>query len=119
MAISRVLILDDSPEMRALLRLAIELDHPAVEVREAAGLSQALDLMADWSPDAMIVDMMMQEADGVEAVGRLRPLRPDARIVMFSSAPYGAAAEQAIDLGADVYIEKTQGHQAVLAAIGL
>lgn len=119
MSVSRVLILDDSAEVRELLRMAIELEHPAVAVTEASQLEEVVPLLGGVRPEAVIVDMMMYPADGVEAVSRLRPLLPDARLVVFSSAPYGESAREALHLGADAYIEKTQGHQAVLAAIGL
>jgi CheY-like chemotaxis protein len=115
----RLLVLDDAPQIRALFRTALRLDHPEVELREAASAEEALDICTSWPPDAIVVDAILPGADGVEFVRRARRLCPDAVMVMFSSVPHSDLADPARDAGADQFLEKSQGYEAVLDALGL
>lgn len=68
---SRILVVDDDPDIRLLLRL--ELSAEGHEIVEAGDGQQALDLHADSSPDLLLLDMMMPVLDGW---GVLRALDP-------------------------------------------
>jgi DNA-binding NarL/FixJ family response regulator len=115
----RLLIVDDADEIRGLFRTALRVEHPDVELAEADSAEAALDLVIDLRPDAVIVDAVMPGEDGLELVGKLRRVSPQTRIVMFSSLPYGDAAHRAWAEGAEAFVEKSQGFEAALHAIGL
>jgi len=65
-----VLIVDDDADTRDLLRRALE--HEGMAVREAADGREALDRIAAWQPDLILLDLMMPVMDGFEFLRRLR-----------------------------------------------
>ena len=117
--IGRLLVVDDEPGVGALFRTVLGLDHPDIDVRWVASASSALDLVAQWRPQAVVVDAVMPEQSGVELVSQLRARDRAVRLIMFSSLPYGEVAEEAATAGADGFVEKTAGHLAVLDLLGL
>jgi DNA-binding response OmpR family regulator len=59
---ARILVVDDEPDIRALVQLNLELDGH--QVITAANGAEALELIADEVPDVMLLDLMMPEVDG-------------------------------------------------------
>ena len=59
---ARILVVDDEPDIRALVQLNLELDGH--EVITASNGAEALELVADQIPDVMLLDLMMPEVDG-------------------------------------------------------
>jgi DNA-binding response OmpR family regulator len=60
--VARILVVDDEPDIRALVQLNLELDgHDVVTASNGA---EALELVADQVPDVMLLDLMMPEVDG-------------------------------------------------------
>lgn len=117
--IGRLLVVDDEPGVGALFRTVLGLDHPEIDVRWVESAFSALDLVAQWRPQAVVVDAVMPDQSGVELVSQLRARDRAVRLIMFSSLPYGEVAEEAATAGADGFVEKTAGHLAVLDLLGL
>ena len=69
----RVLYVDDEPEIREIAEIALSLD-PDFEVRTAGSGAAALDIMAEWKPDVVLLDVMMPKMDGPELLGKIRTL---------------------------------------------
>jgi CheY-like chemotaxis protein len=68
---TRILIVDDDPSIRFVLRLILE--HEGYEVIDAAQGQQALDMLgADPLPDLVVTDLMMPIVTGMELIQRLR-----------------------------------------------
>ena len=67
----RILYVDDEPDIREIAAMALELD-PEFEVRTAASGEAALAMVADWVPDAALLDVMMPQMDGPTLLARLR-----------------------------------------------
>ena len=110
----RVLIVDDTPDVRALVRAAVErAGHEVVD--EAFDGRHAIALAAAHQPDAVILDGMMPVLSGLDALPELRRLLPDARIVMFSSIPDDRGLARLS--GADAYVNKGDGLAALIAAL--
>jgi len=66
----RILIADDEPDIRLVLRTRLELDgYTVLEARDGA---EAVKLAQSESPDLIVLDVMMPEMDGVEVCNRLR-----------------------------------------------
>jgi CheY-like chemotaxis protein len=103
---SRVLVADDEPITRMLVKLLLEREH--FEVLEAANGRQAVDIAARERPDLMIIDLNMPEMDGYEAIGRLRrDIRTATLPIMVLTSEEGPAVERRVlTLGADDYIIK-------------
>lgn len=69
----KVLYVDDEPDIREVAELALGLDA-GIEARTAASGPEALDLIAsgEFSPDVLMLDMMMPGMDGAETLAAVR-----------------------------------------------
>jgi CheY-like chemotaxis protein len=103
---SRVLIAEDEPITRMLVKLLLEREN--FEVLEAANGKQALDIATRERPDLMIVDLNMPEMDGYEAIGQLRRNVTMATLpIMVLTSEEGPGVERRVlELGADDYMLK-------------
>jgi signal transduction histidine kinase len=68
----RVLVVDDEPDARELLKLALA--TRGAEVRVGASASDALDIMGQWRPDVLVNDIGMPDEDGYELMRKVRAL---------------------------------------------
>lgn len=102
----RVVVADDSEDVRMLLRLRFEAVEDVHIVGEAADGAEALRAVADHLPDAILLDLSMPVIDGFEVAQRLRAAYPDLRIVVLSGHPANQMRDRALACGADAYIEK-------------
>lgn len=102
----RVLVVDDNADIRRLLGLRLSVEADCVVVGEAANGEIALDLAASLRPDVIVLDLSMPVMDGLEALPGLRAMLPAARIIVLSGFDRRAFRAQALDLGADEYVEK-------------
>jgi type IV pilus assembly protein PilB len=103
---SRVLITDDEPITRMLVKLLLEREN--FEVLEASNGKQAVDIATRERPDLMIIDLNMPEMDGYEAIARLRRDITMATLpIMVLTSEEGPGVEnRVLELGADDYIIK-------------
>ena len=80
----RVLIVDDEPDVRMLLRL--QLDQAGFDVvGEATDGQEAVDLAVREHPDAVVLDLLMPRVSGFEAIPQLRRVVPGAGIVAYTA----------------------------------
>jgi two-component system, OmpR family, response regulator len=68
---TRVLYVDDEPDIREIAELSLSLD-PGFDVRTAASGEEALALVAAWQPDVILLDVMMPVMDGPAVLAELR-----------------------------------------------
>ena len=99
----RIAVVDDEPHIRELLSLA--LGHRGFSVRCAADGTEALELVREWSPDLIVLDVMMPKASGIELLPSLRRIT-DAPIVMLSARGELEDRVESLAHGADDYISK-------------
>jgi len=110
----RVLVIDDEPPIRKLLRMG--LDTQGYRVIEAPDAKSALDLMRE-KPDLIILDLGLPDMQGLDLLRRLRAGNDSVPIVVLSSRADERAKVQALDLGADDYVTKPFGMDELLARI--
>ena len=105
----RVLIVDDSPVLRMLLRSVFE--DEGFEVREADSGEQALRLLEGYRPDIVTMDVHMPGMDGYETTARILELYALPVVVVTASAnAYAAAtAMRALEAGALAVLDKPLG----------
>ena len=108
----RVLVVDDEPPIRKLLRMG--LNAHGYETIEAANGKAALDLL-DQSPDLVILDLGLPDMQGHELLQKIRARNESVPIVVLSSRGDEAGKVQALDLGADDYVTKPFGMDELLA----
>lgn len=102
----RVLLADDTRDMRTLLRVRLESDGRFEVVGEAENGAEAIRLADETKPDAIVLDLAMPVMDGLQALPELRRSVPNAKIVILSGFNATEVAEEALTLGADAYLEK-------------
>ena len=66
----RILVVDDEPAVREAVDRALRLEGYQTEL--AADGAEALDALADRTPDALVLDVLMPRVDGLEVCRRLR-----------------------------------------------
>jgi DNA-binding NarL/FixJ family response regulator len=113
----RLLILDDHPIMRIGLRQLIEARWPTAEVAEAEQLAQALALVRDPAWDAIISDLSLPDANGLESLLRLKRAVPDVPVLVLSMHAEEAYASRALQSGAAGYLTKEQASAELVTAL--
>jgi two-component system, OmpR family, response regulator len=68
---TRVLYVDDEPDIRDVAEMSLELD-PTFEVRTCGGGEEALRALESWLPDMVLLDVMMPSMDGPQTLAALR-----------------------------------------------
>ena len=76
----RVLVVDDHIVVRSGIRALLSTDEGLRVVGEAANGAQAVRAAAELKPDVILMDLVMPEVDGIEAVRRIKAHEPTARI---------------------------------------
>ena len=100
---SRVLVIDDEPQILRFLRPALEAS--GYEVLHAGSGREALRLIANAAPDLIVLDLGLPDMDGKEVLEQARKFT-SAPIVVLSARDREAEKIAALDLGADDYVEK-------------
>ncbi len=108
----RVLIVDDEPPIRKLLRMG--LTAQGYQVLEAPNGKTALELVAQ-GPDLVILDLGLPDVQGFDLLRTIRARNEQVPIVVLSSRGDEAAKVAALDLGADDYVTKPFGTEELLA----
>lgn len=101
----RVAIVDDTDDLRFLLRHALERAGMEV-VGEAGDGVEGIAVARATQPDVVLLDLAMPVLDGRAALPRIRHDVPAARIIVLSGFGADLLSEQLLELGADGYIEK-------------
>ena len=110
----RVLLVDDTPDVRLLVRMLFAEASGTEVVGEAADGEEAIRLAAALQPDLIVLDVAMPVLDGISALPALRTASPHSRVVMLSSLPHATHAAESLAAGAAAYVEKTRGTRALV-----
>jgi two-component system KDP operon response regulator KdpE len=110
----KVLVIDDEPPIRKLLRMGLETQ--GYQTMDASNAKAALELMSD-KPDLVILDLGLPDMQGLELLRQIRARREDLPVVVLSSRGDEAAKVAALDQGADDYVTKPFGMEELLARI--
>ncbi|HEX7166133.1 MAG TPA: response regulator, partial [Acidimicrobiales bacterium] len=106
----RVFLVDDTADLRLLLRIALDADARFEVVGEAVNGADAVERAPDASPDVVLLDLMMPVMDGFTALPLLREALGDAvRIVVFSAMDPHEQSARTQELGADAFLSKSVG----------
>jgi len=102
----RALVVDDSPAVRELVVVNLELD--GFEVRTADDGEEGLTAALAWRPDVITLDVIMPRLGGFEVLERLRgdPSTADIPVVMLTGRAQAADRERGEALGVDAYLSK-------------
>lgn len=106
---TRVLIVDDEPHVRAYLKMLVRDTLLAVEICEAADVTEALARFAEFRPDLVLLDVNIVGGTGLEVLRGIRSQNPGVVVVMITAVNVRHTIEEAIAAGADGYIMKDAG----------
>ena len=101
----RVVLVDDTEDLRQLMRLTL-LRAGWEVVGEAGDGAAGIEVVREQSPDLVLLDLSMPVMDGLEALPHIRAACPRATIVVMSGFGASQMTEPALAQGADGYVEK-------------
>jgi two-component system, OmpR family, KDP operon response regulator KdpE len=108
----KVLVIDDEPPIRKLLKMG--LSTQGYQVIEASNGKTALEALAQ-QPDLVILDLGLPDMQGHDLLRTIRARNESVPIMVLSSRGDEAGKVQALDLGADDYVTKPFGMEELLA----
>jgi CheY-like chemotaxis protein len=103
----RVLIVEDQPDIRKLIRMTLEFE--SYEIAEAADGTQGLRMAEEFKPDLMLLDVMMPgEFDGLQVCQRIKadPSLAHIRVVLLTARGQARDLDDGHNVGADEYLVK-------------
>lgn len=109
---TRVLVVDDEPQILRALRINLRVRD--YEVHVAATGTEALEVAGRYPPDLVILDLGLPDLDGVEVIQGLRGWTK-APIIVLSGRADSLDKVEALDAGADDYVTKPFGVEELLA----
>jgi len=110
--ISRVLVVDDEPQIIRGLRVI--LTNAGYRVEEATTKKEALDAVSVRPPDAIVLDLVLPDGDGIDVCTEIRRWS-QVPIVVLSAVGDEHQKVRALDAGADDYVTKPFGSEELLA----
>ena len=99
----RVLVVDDEPNMRLLIRE--ELEEMGLEVDEASNGEEAIEKFQKGNYDLVTLDIEMPGMNGLEVAGKIRELKKDAKIILLTA--YSHYKGDLASWAADSYVVKS------------
>ena len=101
-----VLVIDDNPRYRQQLSRLIGKIYPSSLIYEAENMSEALSLGEQVQPQLALIDVVLEDEDGIQCARRLRIISPSTRIVVISAYPDREFRKQALSAGAIAFLDK-------------
>lgn len=112
----KILIVDDEPDICEIITIAFNLRWPELVIKTAGTGAKALELAETESPDAIILDIVLPDADGFELCTQLKA-KTSAAILILTVKGAEEDKVRGLTLGADDYITKPFDHYELLARL--
>jgi DNA-binding NarL/FixJ family response regulator len=103
---STVLIVDDSPDVRHIVRMFLEQDGAFSVCGEAGNGPEAIKKAEEIMPDLVLLDLIMPQMNGIETAAVLKRILPKTQIVLFSNYTDDLGTSLASAVGIDRIIAK-------------
>lgn len=110
-----LIIIDDDHAF--LTRLARAMEQRGYEVRAADTVAEGIALIEERAPAYAVIDMRLSDGNGLDAITRLKEVRPDARGIILTGYGNIATAVTAVKLGAFDYLAKPADADEIHAAL--
>lgn len=103
-----ILIVDDHPPVRVVLKTHLSQMLGVTHVLEADNGQAAIEIVRQYAPDVVILDLDIPKINGLEVIPRLKAIHPGVRILVLSGQDQNTFAPRARQAGAHGYVSKTQ-----------
>lgn len=113
----RLLIVDDEPFILDGLCDLFESGESRFDVYRASGADEALSLLSKARMDIVITDICMTGIDGLELISRIKEQWSICRVLLLTGINDFSYIQRAMNLGADAYVLKSQGDEAIIEAV--
>jgi len=104
MVVTRLLVVDDEPEICDFLKSFFE--DRDFDVQTALSGERALELVETFKPQVMLLDIKMGSVDGISVLRKVKEKNPKTKVIMVTALETTEKIEEAMRLGADNYITK-------------
>ena len=111
----RVLVVDDEPNIRELVQVALNF-HGCAVTTGATG-EDALKLAHAYDPDLIVLDVLLPDIDGFEVCRRLRSVANDVPVIFLTARDATADTVTGLTIGGDDYITKPFSVEALVARV--
>ncbi|WP_232549612.1 response regulator transcription factor [Propioniciclava soli] len=111
----RVLTVDDEPSLTELLSMAMR--YEGWDVTTAASGTGAVQAARDARPDAIVLDMMLPDFDGLEVMRRIRTEQPDVPVIFLTAKDAVDDRVQGLTAGGDDYVTKPFSLEELIARL--
>ncbi len=113
----RIMLVDDHPIVRQGMAVLINQEDDLTVCSEASTASEALELLPQVSPDALIIDVSLQGSSGIDLTKSIKERFPGTPVLVLSMHDEALYAERALRAGARGYLMKQAAAETVLKAI--
>jgi DNA-binding NarL/FixJ family response regulator len=113
----RVVVVDDHPMVRQVLKHVIDHEPDMTVCGEADNIQQAQQIIESTKPDVAVVDITLKGSSGLELIKNLKAQDIDVPVLVLSMHDEGLYAERAFRAGARGYINKAEDSEEVMLAI--
>ena len=113
----RVLIVDDSMEIRRRVAAMLAESGQIQIVGEAGNKREAMDIIERFRPDTIILDIRLPDQSGIEILKQVKARRPEVMVVMLTNFDSAQYREQCRRLGADHFLNKTLEFERIINTI--
>lgn len=116
-AAPRILLADDHRIMREGLRAILERSGEFQVVGEATGGREAVRLVEKLRPEVVVMDIVMEDLNGIEATRQIKAIAPRTAIVALSSHADRRYVQAILDAGASGYVLKANAYEQLAEAV--
>ena len=113
----RIVLIDDHEVVRQGLEQLLNLGDEFVVCEEAGNAEQGIEMVREMQPDAVVVDIELPGADGIELTKQLLREFPHLIVIALSGHEEPELAIRAMNAGALAYVVKSEGIDALLKAL--
>ena len=113
-----ILVVDDQNFMRRALRDYLQSAYPAAAIIEAADGARALELCRSRSPQLVLMDVTLPDANGIDLTTQIKEMLPETAVIIVSQHAGRAYFDRARAAGAFAYITKVNAYRELLPTVG-
>lgn len=114
---ANILVVEDDQDLNTAYRIILE--HEGHQVKVAFNGQEALDALSDFTPDLIVLDLLMPVMSGIDFLHAYHDSGNEAKILVFTNLENSAEINEAFRLGADKCVVKAwTGPQGLLKVVG-